>query len=401
MFDQKTYVQRRDQLKKEMKTGVILLLGNDPSPVNYTANAYPFRQDSSFLYYIGIDQPELAVLLDLDEGHEILFGHEAGLDDIIWTGPKPMLKEQAQAAGLHEVLPLDRLEEQLTGIKSQNRPVHFLPPYRPENMLKLFRILKIHPSEAKQSAALALIKAVIKQRSIKSAEELVELDKAVDLTGRLHLEAIRLAKPGLRESDIAAALHQIALANGPGFSFMITTIHGEILHNTAYSHVLQQGELLLVDAGTECHSHYSGDITRTFPVGRKYLPKQKAIYEIVLSAHQAVVAGLKPSVRYLDLHLLAGRTIAEGLKALGCMQGNLEEAVRQGAHALFFPHGLGHMLGLDVHDMEDLGENYIGYTDQLKRSSQFGLKSLRLARELEAGFAITVEPGIYFMPELI
>jgi Xaa-Pro aminopeptidase len=401
MFNQKTYVERREQLKKEIKSGVILFLGNDPSPINYPANVYPFRQDSTFLYYIGMDQFELAVLLDLDEGREILFGNEPGLDDIVWTGPKMSLKEQAQGAGLYEIVPLDRLEEHLTEICSAKRLVHYLPPYRPENMLKIFRLLKVHPAEIKQSVSLPLIKAVIKQRSIKSAEELAELDKAVDLTGRMHLAAMRLTKPGLRESDIAAALHHIALANGPGFSFIITTVYGETLHNTDYSHVLQEDNLLLVDAGTECHSHYSGDITRTFPVGRKFLPKQKEIYEIVLSAHQAVVAGLRPGVRYLDLHLLASRTIAEGLKALGCMQGDIEEAIRQGAHALFFPHGIGHMLGLDVHDMEDLGEDYIGYTDQLKRSSQFGLKSLRLARKLEPGFAITVEPGIYFIPALI
>jgi Xaa-Pro aminopeptidase len=401
MFSQKTYVQRRDQLKKELKTGVILLLGNDPSPVNYPANAYPFRQDSTFLYYIGIDQPELSVLLDMDEGREILFGNEISLDDIVWTGPKPLLQDQAHAVGLHEILPLDRLAEHLCYLCAVKRPIQYLPPYRPENILKIFRLLNIPLPNIQQAASFALIQAVIKQRSIKSTEELAELDKAVDLTGRMHLEAMRLAKPGLRESDIAAALHRIALADGPGFSFMITTIHGEILHNTDYSHVLQPGELLLVDVGTECHSHYAGDITRTFPVNKKYLPKQKEIYEIVLSAHQAVVAGLRPGVRYLDLHLLAARTIAEGLKALGCMQGNLEEAVRQGAHALFFPHGLGHMLGLDVHDMEDLGEDFVGYTDELRRSTQFGLKSLRLARELEPGFALTVEPGIYFIHELI
>ncbi|RPI76945.1 MAG: M24 family metallopeptidase [Desulfobacteraceae bacterium] len=401
MFSPKTHIERRDQLKKELKTGVILLLGNDPSPVNYPANAYPFRQDSTFLYYIGIDQPELAVILDLDQDREILFGNEAGLDDIIWTGSKPLLQDQARVVGLHEIIPLDRLPEYLSDLSALKRPILYLPPYRPENTLKIHKLLNIPAPMIPQAASVALIQAVVKQRNIKSDEELAELDKAVTLTGRMHLEAMRIAKPGLRESDIAAALHHIALANGPGFSFMITTTHGEILHNTDYSHVLQEGELLLVDAGTECYSHYSGDITRTFPVGRKYLPKQKEIYEIVLNAHQTVVAGLKPGVRYLDLHLLAAHTIAEGLKALNIMQGNIEEAVRQGAHALFFPHGLGHMLGLDVHDMEDLGEDFVGYNDELRRNTQFGLKSLRLARELEPGFAITVEPGIYFIPELI
>jgi Xaa-Pro aminopeptidase len=401
MFERSVYRARRDGLRHRLSRGAALFLGNDESPMNYADNTYRFRQDSSFLYYFGLDTAGLAAIIDLDEGTEILYGPELTVEDFIWTGPLPSLKERASWAGVERVLAPARLEEDLKRFRQSGRDIHFLPPYRAENKLKLLAWLGVPPDRASAMASVPFIRAVVEQRSVKSAEEIAEIEKAVDITVDMHLTGLRMARPGVTESQIAAAVHQVARAAGGDLSFpIIATVHGEVLHQHAQTETLRSGGLFLLDAGAETTRHYAGDLSTTMPVGGRFSERQKDVYRIALAAHETAKAALKPGVPHLDVHLAACRTIAEGLKGLGLMKGDLDEAVRKGAHALFFPCGEGHMMGLDVHDMEDLGEVYVGYEGRPK-STQFGLKSLRLARPLEPGFVVTVEPGIYFVPQLI
>ena len=401
MFDRDVYRARRDALRRHLNRGVALFLGNEESPMNYADNAYRFRQDSSFLYYFGLDTAGLAAILDLDEGTETLYGPEPTVEDFVWTGPLPSLKERAARAGVERVMAPARLEEDLKRIRQAGREVHFLPPYRPENKLKLLAWLGVPPDRASVEASVPFIRAVVEQRSAKSPEEVAEIEKAVDISVDMHLTALRIARPGATEARIAAAVHQVARAAGGDLSFpIIATVHGEVLHQHAQTETLRSGGLFLLDAGAETALHYAGDLSTTMPVDGRFSERQKDVYRIALAAHETAKAALKPGVPHLDVHLAACRTIAEGLKALGLMKGDLDEAVRRGAHALFFPCGEGHMMGLDVHDMEDLGEVYVGYEGRPK-STQFGLKSLRLARPLRPGFVVTVEPGIYFIPQLI
>ena len=401
MFDRDVYRARRDGLRRHLNRGVALFLGNEESPMNYADNAYRFRQDSSFLYYFGLDTAGLAAILDLDEGTETLYGPEPTVEDFVWTGPLPSLKERAARAGVERVMAPARLEEDLLRIRQAGREVHFLPPYRPENKLKLLAWLGVPPDRASVEASVPFIRAVVEQRSVKSPEEVAEIEKAVDISVDMHLTALRMARPGVTEARIAAAVHQVARAAGGDLSFpIIATVHGEVLHQHAQTETLQSGGLFLLDAGAETALHYAGDLSTTMPVDGRFTERQKEIYRIALAAHETAKAALKPGVPHLDVHLAACRTIAEGLKGLGLMKGDLDDAVRKGAHALFFPCGEGHMMGLDVHDMEDLGEVHVGYEGRPK-STQFGLKSLRLARPLQPGFVVTVEPGIYFIPQLI
>jgi len=401
MFDRDVYRARRDGLRRRLSRGVALLLGNDESPMNYADNAYRFRQDSSFLYYFGLDTPGLAAVIDMDEGVETLYGPEATVEDFVWTGPLPSLRDRAALAGVDRVMAPDRLEEDLGRIRQSGRTVHFLPPYRPENKLKLLAWLGIDPARASVGASVPFIRAVVEQRSVKSPEEVAEIEKAVDISVDMHLRALRLARPGVTEAEIAASVHQVARAAGGDLSFpIIATVHGEVLHQHAQTETLRSGGMFLLDAGAETALHYAGDLSTTMPVDARFTQRQKEVYRIALAAHETAKAALKPGVPHLDVHLAACRTIAEGLRDLGLMKGNLDEAVRRGAHALFFPCGEGHMMGLDVHDMEDLGEVHVGYEGRPK-STQFGLKSLRLARPLQPGFVVTVEPGIYFIPQLI
>ncbi len=402
MFDPTTYQERRRQLLATMKEGLLLILGNEESPMNYTDNQYPFRQDSNFLYYFGLDQPHLAAVIDVDAGETILFGDDLTVDHIVWMGPQPSLAERAAQSGLEKTAPYDELGALLARARSQDRPVHYLPPYRADRVIQLHHWLGVSIEEARNGASPSLVRAVVAQRSIKSEEELLEIEKAVEITGAMHVAAMRAARPGMRESVVAGIIEGIAAAAGGRLSYpAIVTINGQTLHNHFHGNELLDGKLLLGDFGAENGRHYAGDITRTFPVARTFSPRQRDIYQIVLDAQLASLDSLAPGIRYLDTHLLAARRITEGLQALGLMQGDVDESVAAGAHALFFPHGLGHMMGLDVHDMEDLGENFVGYTDELTRSEQFGLRSLRLARALEPGFVLTVEPGVYFIPELI
>lgn len=401
MFPAQTYVARRQRLQSQLQGGLLLFLGNEESPMNYADNTYHFRQDSTFLYYMGVDQPGWAAVMDLDEGTATAFADDLTIDAIVWTGVLPTVAELASRGGIERTASAASLADVLSRAMAAGRRVHVLPPYRPENLLKLSRLLGVHPDEVAGGASVEFIRAVVEMRAVKEPEEITEIERAVDTTVDMHLAAMRMARPGMKEADIAARVTEIALASGGNLSFpVIATIHGETLHNHYHGHTLAPGRLFLLDAGAETARHYAGDLTCTFPVDQTFTSRQREIYDIVLAAHLAAVAAVAPGVPFRDVHLLACRTLAEGLKGIGLMKGDLDAAVEQGAHAMFFQCGLGHMMGLDVHDMEDLGEVWVGYEGQPK-STLFGIKSLRLARPLKPGFVFTVEPGIYFIPELM
>jgi len=402
MFDASVYVRRRAQLKSLVGNGLILLPGNEDSSMSYKDNVYPFRQDSSFLYFFGLDRPGLVAVLDTDSGAELLFGDDIDIEDLVWTGPVEPLSDQAARVGVRDIRPSKGLATFLKSARSKDQPVHFLPPYRPEHTLQLHEWLGIPIAAVAQAASLSLIKGIVSLRSIKSDEELGEIEKGVNATNAMQLAAARGAKEGMTEAQLAGVLQGIAIGAGGNLAFpTILTVNGQILHNHYSAHLLEKGRLVLCDCGAETASHYGGDLTRTFPVDPQFNSLQREVYQIVLTAHETAVRALKPGIAYKDVHLLACSKLVEGLQALGLMKGDVSEAVSEGAHALFFQCGLGHMLGLDTHDMENLGEAYVGYTDTLTKSTQFGLKSLRLGRPLEAGFVLTVEPGLYFIPELI
>ena len=401
MFSAGTYAERRARLAEAVGSGVLVFLGNGESPMNYADNTYPFRQDSTWLYYFGIDHAGLAALVDIDGQRTTVFGNDLTLDDIVWTGPQPTVAELAARAGVAESGPAAALADVLERARAGGRTVHYLPPYRDEHRLTLSRLLGTPVSRVDAGFSLAFVRAVVGMRNLKSAEEVAEIERAVDTSVDMHVAAMQMVRPGLRESDVAARVTEIALAGGGGLSFpVIATIHGETLHNHYHGNTLASGNLFLLDCGAETAMHYAGDLSSAFPVSTTFDGRQRDIYQVVLEAHLAAVAAVKPGRPFREIHLLACRTIAEGMKSLGLMRGDLDEAVAAGAHAMFFQCGLGHMMGLDVHDMENLGEVWVGY-DGLPKSTQFGLKSLRLARPLEPGFVLTVEPGIYFIPELI
>ncbi len=402
MFTKDTYVQRRNILKEKVGSGLILLMGNDYSPMNYEDNIYHFRQDSSFLYYLGIDVAHVAAIIDVDENKTILFGNDLSVEYIVWMGVQPTMRELADKSGIEECQNYNNISTYLKSAKSKGQEIHFLPPYRAENMLKMEDWLDTRVKDLKSNISQKLIKAIIAQRSIKSAQELVQMENAVAITKEMHVAAMRAAKAGRKEHDLAGIAQGIAKGCGGELAYpIIMTVNGQTLHNHYHGNTLQDGQLVLGDFGAENGMHYAGDITRTFPVAKTFTQKQKEIYQLVLDAEENAIQALKPGIAYKTIHLQAAKDIAEGLKSLGLMKGDIDEAVTEGAHALFFPHGLGHMIGLDVHDMEDLGENLVGYGDGVERSTQFGLKSLRLGKELEEGNVLTVEPGIYFIPELI
>ena len=401
MFAEHTYTTRRARLSATIGSGLVLLLGNDESPMNYADNAYLFRQDSTWLYYFGIDQPGLSALIDIDGAQTTIYGNDLTIDDIVWTGPQPTIAALAARVGVNHSAPAAALADAVHRARQQGRQVHFLPPYRGEHRLRLSELVGKMPSALATAASMELVRAVIEMRAHKTAEEVVEIDRAVSTSVDMHVAAMTMARPGMRESDIAARVTEIALAAGGGLAFpVIATIHGETLHNHHHGNTLASGDLFLLDTGAETAMHYAGDLTSTFPVDRTFTSRQRDVYQIVLDAHLAAVAAVAPGRPFHEIHRLACRTLAEGLRGLGLMKGDLGEAVELGAHAMFFQCGLGHMMGLDVHDMENLGEVWVGYDGQPK-STQFGLKSLRLARALEPGFVMTVEPGLYFIPALM
>jgi len=401
MFDADVYVQRRKVLKKRLGSGLLLFLGNDESPMNYRANTYQFRQDSTFLYYWGLDCPGLAAVIDVDQDQEVLFGDDYGVDDIVWMGPQPRLAERAAQVGVSTVRPLADLEKWTQRAIQEGQWVHYLPQYRSDNLLKIEQLTGIRSSWVNASCSRELVRAVVAQRSVKSAQEVAEIEKALAISYDMHQQALRMIAPGLYEREVAGPIEGIVLARGSSVAFpTIFTIHGEILHGHSHEHLMEKGRLVVFDSGAESPGHYASDITRTYPVSGTFTPLQKDIYNVVLAAQEKVIAMMEPGVPNRDVHLQAAKVIADGLRQLGFMKGDPEAAVHEGAHALFFPHGLGHMLGLDVHDMENLGEDFVGYDEEFKRSEQFGLAYLRLAKRLQPGYVVTVEPGIYFIPEL-
>lgn len=402
MFKKEVYITRRKRLSEKITNGIILFPGNNDAPMNYPGNAYHFRQDSSFLYYFGHDIAGMAGVIDADSGEDYIFADDVDIDDIIWMGPQPSIRELADQVGVKHTKAFNSLFSFFSDALKNNRKVHFLPPYRHDTMILLHKLLGIPFDGMNSNASEELIKAVVDMRSIKDDYEIAELDKACDIGYIMHTTAMKLAQPGITEREVAGALEGISLSNGGLPSFpIILTVNGQTLHNHYHGNVMQEGDLLLTDAGCETTMHYPSDHTRTIPVSGKYTDRQRDIYQIVLDANNLVHEITKPGIKNFDIHKKACETIVNGLSGLGIMKGDPEEAVSRGAHALFMPHGLGHMMGLDVHDMEGLGEDYVGYDEETRRSDIFGLGGLRMGRKLQPGFVLSNEPGIYFIPELI
>jgi Xaa-Pro aminopeptidase len=402
MFDKNTYTNRRDSLRKKCTKGVLFFPGNDESAMNYSANTYPFRQDSSFLYFFGIDLPGHAAIIDLDSGEEVVYGNNLDIDDIIWMGNQALVSENAAKAGITITKPLNELKADIQKALKLNRPVKILPPYRGDQKVFISEILDIPLNQISKFVSEEFIKAVISLREVKDADEINEIEFAADVAYRMHTTMMKMAHPGTWEREIVGHMEGISLSNGGMVSFpIILSMDGQTLHNHSHGNLLNGGRILVSDAGCESPMHYASDFTRSVPVGGRFSQRQKEIYEIVLAANVTTIQNIKPGIFNKDLHMMAARIVTEGLKSIGLMKGDTEEAVQQGAHALFFPHGLGHMLGLDVHDMENLGENYVGYDEEVTRSKQFGTAYLRLAKRLKPGFVFTIEPGIYFIPALI
>ena len=402
MFETSVYKNRRARLKEKVKSGLVLILGNGEAPANYTDNTYKFRQDSSFLYFFGLNQPGFAGVIDIDSGDEYIFGNDVDMDDIIWMGPQPSVKDMAARVGVSKTAPFARLADCMKTAISQGRRIHFLPPYRFRNMLLLEELLGIRPALVKNYASLELIKAVVDLRSVKEPCEIEEITKACNIGYEMHTAAMRNCKPGVKEQYIAGLIEGIAASYGSMVSFpVILSQNGETLHNHDHSQILQEGRMMLTDAGAENNMNYCSDFTRTVPVGGRFDQRQKDVYNIVLACNNKAMEIARPGVTYQYVHLEVCKILAQGLKDLGLMKGDVNAAVAAGAHALFMPHGLGHMMGLDVHDMEDLGQIYVGYDDETRPIDQFGTSSLRMGRKLQPGFVVTDEPGCYFIPALI
>ena len=399
MLAKETYIKRRALLKKNIGSRVLLFLGNDEQVLHYEDNTFRYRQDSTFLYYFGLSFAGLSVIIDIDEDKEIIFGDELTIDHIVWMGTQPTLKEKSGRVGITEVMPSAEIMNYLHKAVRKGQTVHYLPPYRAEHKLKLMEWLGIPP--ARQKGSVPFIRAIVAQRSYKSAEEVEEIEKACNVTADMHITAMKVLRPGMYEYEVVAEMNRVAESNNCELSFAtIATVNGQTLHNHYHGNKVKPGDLFLIDAGAEVESGYAGDMSSTVPADKTFTPRQRAVYEIQNAMHLEAVKALRPGIPYMDVYDLSARVMVEGMKELGLMKGNAEDAVREGAHALFYPHGLGHMMGLDVHDMENLGEIWVGYNGQPK-STQFGRKSQRLAIPLEPGFVHTVEPGIYFIPELI
>ena len=402
MFESGVYENRRKQLINKMSGGVVLILGNEEAAANYPQNTYKFRQDSTFSYFFGLNMPGFAGVMDADSGESLLFGNDVDMDDIIWMGPQPSVRELGLKIGISKTFPFKNLFSFIGNAIASGRRIHILPPYRYRNMALLEELLGINHLMIGNYASLELIKHIVAMRSVKEACEVEELKKAARIGYEMHVTAMKLAKPGVKEQYIAGILEGIAASYGSMVSFpVILSQNGETLHNHDHSGILTEGRLMLTDAGAETQMNYCSDFTRTVPVGGRFTERQKDVYTIVLAANNRAMEISRPGLRYLDVHMEASKVMVEGFKALGLMKGNTEEVVAAGAHALFMPHGLGHMMGLDVHDMEDYGQIYVGYDDETRPLSQFGAASLRMGRKLEPGFVVTDEPGCYFIPALI
>ncbi len=401
LFSPETYKERRTQLKKAVGNGLLLFIGNEESPMNYAGNAYAFRQDSTFLYFFGSDYAGAYAIIDIDNDREIIFADDISIDDIVWMGSLPSVAERSSWVGITETHPRTQLCNYIEQAQKQGQTIHFLPPYRTDHRLSLQKLLGIPFAEQDKQVSVPFITAVVNMRNHKTAEEVEQIDIAVDLSVEMHLAAMRTVRPGLLESEVSAKVAQVGLSMGRELAFpIIGTINGHTLHNYDRSHRLQEGQMFLLDAGAESPLHYAGDLSSTMPVGDHFTERQQVIFDILLKAHRAATEALRPGINFLDVHILAVTKICEGLKSIGLVKGDPVEVGYSGAYALFFPCGLGHLMGLDVHDMENLEEKYVGYAGK-EKSKQFGFKSLRLARPLEPGFVLTIEPGIYFIPELI
>ena len=404
MFSKETYVNRRAELKKLVKSGIIILFGNNESPANFPANGYyPFRQDSSFLYYFGPKRDGLVGVIDVDNDKELLIGNDIDIDDIVWYGSVDSVHDMAEHAGVKESAAMKQLQVICDNAMKEKRTIHFLPPYRHDTMIQIFDLLGIHPSKQREAASVELIKAVVKMRSTKEQQEIEEIERACAIGYKMHTTAMRVTKPGVTEKYVGGQVNGIANSYGAMVSFpTIFSQHGEIMHGNPSMAVLESGRLALCDCGGETMEHYCSDNTRTFPVNGKFTQRQLEIYSIVEDCHDLALKISKPGVKYFDVHMDVCRLMTDRLKELGLMMGDTEEAVRAGAHAMFLPHGLGHMMGMDVHDMEGLGQTYVGFDDETRPNlEQFGTNCLRMGRRLEEGFVVTDEPGIYFIPALI
>ena len=403
LFSKETYIQRRTVLRQSVQHGLILLFGNNDSPVNYPSNSYKFRQDSTFLYYFGLHRDGLVGVIDADSGDEWLVGDDIDIEDIVWFGSVDSVADMADRAGVRRSASMSRLESLIREAQDSGRVIHFLPPYRHDLMIQLMDLTGIHPRDQRAAASLTLIRAVVAQRIVKTPEEIEEIERACAIGYEMHTTAMRLCRPGVTEQEIAGRISGIAASRGCIVSFpSILSMHGEIMHGYPSPQPLEAGRLMLCDCGAETNENYCSDHTRTTPVNGHFDSRQRDVYQIVVDAHDHAFEVARPDVKWWDVHFAAARVITEGLKALGLMRGNTDDALAAGAHALFFPHGLGHAMGMDVHDMEGLGQTYVGFDDEVQpRLDQFGTNALRFGRRLREGYVMTDEPGIYFIPALI
>ena len=393
MFSKEIYINRRAELLRRMsgQGGIAIFPGNADAPANYRGNDYKFRQESTFLYFWGIDQPFYAAVLDLDTGGETIFADDVDIDDIVWMGPQPSVRSIAESVGVGErsgaaagevSAPYAGFADYVKKAVAQGRKVHFLPQSRYYNCLLLSSLLNIDAEElnrrlpASKVASEPLARAVIGMRLVKQECEIEEIDKSCDLGIRMHTAAREGCVPGVLEQSIVGRMDGITLSEGWGVSF--TTI------------LSQNGE-----------THSASDFTRTYPCSGKFTTKQREIYDIVHQCNEFAFSMVRPGISYREVHIATVTRMLEGLKSLGIVNGDPAQMAADGIGGLFMPHGLGHNMGIDVHDMEDIGENLVGYDDDQKREGGIGLANLRMARRLVPGNVVTDEPGIYFIPDLI
>lgn len=403
LFSKQTYTDRRAILRQRIGSGLIVLFGNNESPVNYPSNGYKFRQDSSFLYYYGLQRDGLVGVIDADSGDEWLIGDDIDIEDIVWFGSVDSVADMAEQAGCTKSAPMSRLESLFRDAQDSGRDIHFLPPYRHDLMIQLMDLTGIHPRDQRAKASLKLIQAVVDQRIVKSPEEIEEIERACAIGYEMHTTAMQLCRPGVAEQEIAGRISGIASSKGCIVSFpSILSMHGEIMHGYPSPRPLEAGRLMLCDCGAETNENYCSDNTRTTPISGRFNQRQRDIYQAVVDAHDHVFDIARPGLKWWDAHFAAARVITERLQDLGLMKGNVDDSLAAGAHAMFFPHGLGHAMGMDVHDMEGLGQIYVGFDDEVRPNlEQFGTNCLRFGRRLQEGYVMTDEPGIYFIPALI
>ena len=402
LFTSSTYSERRCTLRSKVGSGLIVLFGHNEAPANYPANAYKFRQDSSFLYFFGQQRDGLVGVIDADSGCEWLIGDDIDIEDIIWTGFVPSVHDLASEVGVGQSAPMAELGRLIDGARAKGQAIHFLPPCRHDIMIQIGDLLGIHPLQARAAASLTLIKAVVDMRAVKSADEIAEIERALAIGYDMHTTAMKACRPGVTEKYIAGLLEGIACSYGCKVSFnTILSMHGEIFHGDPSLRPLEAGRLMLVDAGAETVNNYCSDNTRVTPISGRFTSRQRDVYTIVEACHDLVIEKARPGIKWMDMHLDVCRLMTDRLKDLGLMRGNTDDAVAAGAHAMFLQHGLGHMMGMDVHDMEGLGQIYVGFDDEVRPSTQFGTDCLRCGRRIQPGWVLTDEPGIYFIPALI